>query len=181
MMVTLVEKYNPQWPVWFEQIKISLGKRIAHTCIRIEHVGSTAIPGMVAKPIIDIILIIEPVDLKNIIELLVLKGYLPEGDLGIEGREAFKLKDSNGKGKIPWHHLYVCAKDSAELQKEVAFRDYLRQNKKDAQRLSDLKWSLSEQYNNDHSAYMQGKATLCEEITQKALSIRQKARSYNNE
>ena len=173
MTVTLVEKYNPQWPVWFELIKTSLGKNIAQVCIRVEHVGSTAITGMVAKLIIDIILVIEPFDLKKITELLLLQGYLSEGDLGIKGREPFKLKDITGKIKMLPHHLYVCGKNSAELQKEVAFRDYLREHKKDAQCLSNLKWSLAEQNNNDRNAYIQGKAALCEEITQKALPLRQ--------
>jgi len=63
--VTLVEKYNPEWPEWFEEIKAFLGDKIAKTCIRIEHVGSTSIPGMIAKPIIDLIIVIEPNDGKK--------------------------------------------------------------------------------------------------------------------
>ena len=71
MTVTLVEKYNPEWPDWFEAIKSFLGEEVSRASLRIEHVGSTSIPGMVAKPIIDIIIVIEPErweDIKAILE-----------------------------------------------------------------------------------------------------------------
>jgi GrpB-like predicted nucleotidyltransferase (UPF0157 family) len=70
---------------------------------------------------------------------------------------------------LPKHHLYVCAKNSLELKKQLAFRDFLKNHHGYAERLSKLKWSLAEMYNNDRDAYMQGKAALCEEITKKAL------------
>lgn len=148
--------------------KVILGKDIIQACIRIEHTGSTSIPGMIAKPIIDLTLVIEPRDFEKVKSLLALKGYQHEGDLGITGREAFKLVNGS-EITIPKHHLYVCAKDSIELEKQTAFRDYLKNHKADARRLSELKWSLAKKYNNDHEAYMQGKAALCEEITEKAL------------
>jgi len=70
---------------------------------------------------------------------------------------------------LPNHHLYVCPKHSVELKKETAFRDFLWQSKEYAERLSELKWSLAEKFNNDREAYMEGKAALCREITEKAL------------
>lgn len=169
MPVTLVEKYNPDWTKWFERIKSFLDKDVVQACIRIEHTGSTSIPGMIAKPIIDLILVIAPNDFEKAKNLLVLKGYLYEGDLGITGREAFKIPDDKLRQRLPQHHLYVCAKDSIELKKQISFREYLKIHKADAGRLSELKWSLAKRYNNDREAYMQGKAALCEEITQKAL------------
>ena len=169
MAVTLVEKYSPEWPVWFEKIKAFLGEKVSEACIRIEHVGSTSVPGMIAKPIIDLILVIEPQDFEEIKRLLAERGYYHEGDKGIEDREAFDLEDNSIKSKIPRHHLYVCPKHSAELKKQTAFRNFLRQNKVYAERLSRLKWSLAEKYNNDRQAYMDGKAALCREITEKAL------------
>ena len=70
---------------------------------------------------------------------------------------------------MPPHHLYVCPKHSVELKREIAFRDFLRQSKEYAERLSELKWSLAEEFNNDREAYMEGKAALCREITERAL------------
>ena len=166
MTVTLVEKYNPEWPRWFEEIKAYLGEKVSRVCIRIEHVGSTSVPGMTAKPIIDLILVIEPQDFKEIEGLLADLGYYHQGDLGIKDREAFRLRDEPVDYSVPYHHLYVCPKHSAELKKETAFRDFLRQCDEYAQRLSELMWSLTEEFNNDRDAYMEGKAVLCQEITE---------------
>jgi GrpB-like predicted nucleotidyltransferase (UPF0157 family) len=169
MAVTLVEKYNPEWPQWFKAIKTYLGEKVAGSCIRIEHTGSTSIPGMIAKPIIDMILVIEPKDFEKIKILLSERGYFHRGDLGIKTREAFDLEDLAVKNVLPLHHLYVCPKNSPELKKQIAFREFLKHNKEYAERLSRLKWSLAEEFNNDREAYMEGKAALCREITEKAV------------
>ena len=84
-------------------------------------------------------------------------------------RDAFDLEDVSIKRALPLHHLYVCPKHSVELKKETAFREFLKQNKAYAERLSDLKWLLAEKYDNDRQAYMAGKEALCREITEKAL------------
>jgi len=166
MTVTLVQKYNPEWPKWFEEIKAYLGVKIVKACLRIEHVGSTSIPGMAAKPIIDLILVIEPERWEEMKSLLEERGYYYRGDQGIKDREVFRLTDETS---LPIHHLYVCPKDNLELKQETAFRDYLKTHKADAERLSELKRSLAEKYNNDRKSYMDGKAALCREITEKAL------------
>jgi GrpB-like predicted nucleotidyltransferase (UPF0157 family) len=170
MAITLVEKYNPEWPKWFEEIKDFLGEKIAKACLRIEHVGSTSIPGMIAKPIIDLILVIKPERWEEVKSLLEEQGYYHKGNKGIPEREAFDLVDTTVKKSLPAHHLYVCPKHSLELKRETAFRDYLRKNKADTERLSALKWELAEKFNNDKYPYMDGKAALCREITEKALA-----------
>jgi len=172
MAVTLVQKYNPEWPKWFEEIKAFLGEKVSQVCIQVEHVGSTSIPGMTAKPIIDLILVIESQDFEEIKGLLAERGYHYRGDQGIKDREVFRLTDVSVRSPVPYHHLYVCPKHSAELKKEIAFRDFLRQSKEYAERLSELKWSLAEAFNNDREAYMAGKAALCREITERALPIK---------
>jgi GrpB-like predicted nucleotidyltransferase (UPF0157 family) len=169
MTVTLVEKYNPEWPVWFEKIKEFLGEKIVCACLLIEHVGSTSIPGMTAKPIIDLILVIKSGELEKMIDLLAERGYLHEGNGGIEEREVFKLEDGELKDSLPHHHLYVCPEHALELKKETAFRDFLKRNKEYAEKLSALKWSLAEQFDNDVYVYMDGKDALVKEITEKAL------------
>jgi len=170
MGVTLVQKYNPEWPGWFEEVKAFMGEKISKACLRIEHVGSTSIPGMIAKPIIDLILVIEPERFGEIKSLLEERGYRHEGDKGIKEREAFDLSDETVKQSLPSHHLYVCPEHSAELKKETAFREFLKRHKAEAKRLSALKWSLAEKFNNDKYPYMDGKAALCREITEKALN-----------
>jgi GrpB-like predicted nucleotidyltransferase (UPF0157 family) len=166
MSVTLVEKYNPEWSRWFEEIKESLGEKIAKACISIEHVGSTAIPGMIAKPIIDIIIVIEPERWEVMKSLLEKRGYYYRGNQGIEDRECFRLHDES---ILPAHHLYVCPKYSFEIKKETAFRDYMKTHKKDRERLNALKWSLAEKFNNDRQLYIDGKDAMVKEITETAL------------
>jgi GrpB-like predicted nucleotidyltransferase (UPF0157 family) len=169
MTVTLVQKYNPEWSGWFEEIKTFLGEKVSKACICIEHVGSTSIPGMIAKPIIDLIIIIKPGSFSEMKSLLEERGYYHEGDKGLKEREAFDLNDETVKNSLPAHHLYVCPEHNAELKKETAFREYLKLHKSDAERLSALKWSLAEKFNNDKYPYMDRKAALCREITEKAL------------
>jgi GrpB-like predicted nucleotidyltransferase (UPF0157 family) len=169
MTVTLVEEYDPEWPQWFEEIKAFLGEDIAKACLRIEHVGSTSIPGMIAKPIIDIIIVIEPGSFSQMKKLLKERGYHHEGDLDIKEREAFKLKHEVVIKSLPNHHLYVCPEDNEELKKETAFRDYLQKHKTTRERLGALKWSLAEKFNNDRIPYMDGKDAMVKEITKKAL------------
>jgi GrpB-like predicted nucleotidyltransferase (UPF0157 family) len=169
MTVTLVQKHNPEWPKWFEEIKAFLGEKVAKACLRIEHVGSTSVPGMIAKPIIDLNIVIEPERWGEMKSLLEERGYFHEGDLGIKERESFKFHDVSLKQSLPEHHLYVCPKNCAELKKQIAFREYLKKHKAERERLGTLKWSLAEKYNNDKYPYMDGKDAMVKEITEKAL------------
>ena len=121
----VVEKYNPKWPEQFRELKEFLEKNTTEY-ISIEHVGSTSIPGMNAKPIIDIDVIVEDAaQFLKLKEELSKIGYVHEGDYGIPGREAFDHE------KVPVsieHHLYVCVQDNAELKRHLKFRDVLRSN-----------------------------------------------------
>lgn len=167
--VTLVQPYDPEWPRWFEALEAYLAPGLAGFRCHIEHTGSTAIPGMVAKPIIDLIVVIAPGALDSVSERLEALGYRRRGDLGIAGREAFELVDTAVLLTLPAHHLYVCEQGACELRKHVAFRDYLRAHPAWRERLSQLKWELCLRHDNDRQAYMDGKAALVQEITALAL------------
>ena len=108
----VVEKWNPQWKYEYEKIVASLGKDIIYNSIKIKHVGSTSVEGLSAKPVIDLDIVIEKDKFAIIKELLNKKGYEHEGDLGIEGREAFSY---SGKEELMPHHLYVCPQDAKEV------------------------------------------------------------------
>lgn len=119
-----VVKYDPQWPQAFEQIRLELEQALGELALRIEHVGSTSVPGLAAKPIIDLDVVIgDDADLSLVIRCLEEIGYRHEGDLGIPGREAFGYR---AKDHLQKHHLYVCRESSGELRRHVWFRDYLR-------------------------------------------------------
>lgn len=175
MSVTLVERYNPEWPRWFQRLYTWLESGLGDTFLRIEHVGSTSVPGMVAKPIIDLDIVIPsgPGALVAIKQKLEPMGYVYEGDLGIAGREAFDLVDEERRAQLPRHHLYVCARDSAELRRHLAFRDYLCRHPEQAAELGQLKWALAERYENDKDAYIDGKASLVQSILERALAEKQ--------
>ena len=120
---------------------------------RIEHVGSTSVPGLPAKPIIDMDVVIESADqLEDVAARLTEIGYEGRGDLGVTGRYAFK-----SPAGLPDHHLYVCARDNAELHRHLAFRDYLRSHHAEAVAYGRLKQSLAEAHPFDREAYTEGK------------------------
>lgn len=170
MPVTLVSKYNPEWLLQFQAIQKVLKKNLAGLYLRIEHVGSTSIPGMVAKPIIDLDIVIQERNMQNVIAALEKIGYIHQGDLGIPQREAFDLEDPELKSKLPCHHLYVCPETSPELERHLCFRDFLRKHPEYASQLSALKWSLAERHDNDRQAYMDGKDALVKDIIRRALA-----------
>jgi GrpB-like predicted nucleotidyltransferase (UPF0157 family) len=167
--MALVEEYHPEWAEWFSHIKDVLAGKLGVHCLAIEHFGSTSVAGMAAKPIIDIDVVIEANEFEKVKELLQELGYCHNGDQGIPGREAFKLEDAELAAMLPAHHLYVCAKEAAELQRHRAFRNFLCAHPDWVERLSALKQTLCDQYGDDREAYMAGKDAMVKEITRLAL------------
>ena len=157
----VVEKWNPKWKDEFERIVDSLGKDVIYNSIKIEHVGSTSVEGLSAKPIIDLDIVIENNKFEIIKRLLNDKGYKHEGDLGIEGREAFSY---SGKEELMTHHLYVCTKDSEELFKHITFRDFLKNNSALASEYSKVKEQAAVLYPDDIDKYMEFKSEIIEKI-----------------
>jgi GrpB-like predicted nucleotidyltransferase (UPF0157 family) len=139
--------------------------------LRIEHVGSTAVPGMTAKPIIDIDIVFPNGQFSAVKDGLEELGYFHEGNLGIKDRDAFDVSDPEIKATLKAHHPYACPESSAELQRHLDFRNFLRARPEFLKRLSDLKWELAEKHDNDRQAYIDGKAELCQEILRKARGM----------
>jgi GrpB-like predicted nucleotidyltransferase (UPF0157 family) len=117
-------------------------------------VGSTAVPGLAAKPIIDIdVAVARETDIPIAIEQLATLGYQHRGDLGIRGREAF----STPEGAYP-HHLYLVTVDAAEFIRHVAFRDRLRADASVGSAYGSLKIGLARKFRNDRKAYTEAKS-----------------------
>jgi GrpB-like predicted nucleotidyltransferase (UPF0157 family) len=130
----------------------------------IEHVGSTAVPGLAAKPVIDMdVLLISATDLALVIAKLASGGYEHRGDLGVVGREAFRTPPND----VP-HHLYVCPSGSPEYKRHISFREYLRTHPADANRYASLKRQLIRQFGDDREAYTQAKSEFIAEILWRA-------------
>ncbi|MGW1835143.1 GrpB family protein [Streptomyces sp. NPDC002067] len=157
--------YDPQWPLIFARLSETIRRELGALVLRVEHVGSTAVPGLSAKPIVDLDVVIgDRADLPAVIAALRPLGYTHEGDCGIPGREAF----TTPRG-APAHHLYVCAADGAELARHLAFRDFLRADPESARRYDALKRDLAERYRGDRSAYGAGKSAFIAAILAEAL------------
>lgn len=175
MTADLVTKYDPRWNEWFAELRQFIAAPIENKFMAIEHVGSTSIEGMVAKPVIDIDVVIEKENFAAVKGGLLSLGYVDEGDKGIAGREAFRIRDEKLKNALPPHHLYVCFKDSQALFEHLAFRDFLRENAGYREKLSRLKLDLARKFNNDKPLYIEGKSDLVQEITRLAMKKGEKS------
>lgn len=162
-----VVSYNPGWKTEFEKIKKMIFGYIGDLILTIEHVGSTSVEGLSAKPIIDLDVVIESYDvLPSIIERLEQEGYEYEGDLGTEGREAFRRTYSDEYMK---YHLYVCPKDGKGFLEHIAFRDYLRTNESALKDYELLKIKLAEIYRFDIDNYSLKKTEFVRDILNKTI------------
>jgi GrpB-like predicted nucleotidyltransferase (UPF0157 family) len=142
------------WPAQFERLKARAARALAEFEPRIEHVGSTAVPGLAAKPIVDLIVqLSDGAQLLGAIQTLQEIGYRHEGDLGVLGRESFAVPTGEAR-----HHLYVCTPDCHQLADQMTFRDYLRTHAHARDEYAALKRQLADRYRHDRKAYTDGKA-----------------------
>jgi GrpB-like predicted nucleotidyltransferase (UPF0157 family) len=160
----IIVDYDPQWPDRFEELRAPVAAALGDLAVSVEHVGSTAVPGLAAKPIIDIDVVVPTIaDVPEAIARLATLGYVHRGDLGIRGREAF----SSPAGK-PRHHLYVCALDSEELGRHRAFRDYLLTHPDEARAYGALKKAAALRFAEDRAGYNESKTPFVKEVLQRA-------------
>lgn len=158
----VVLPYDAQWKQDFLKIKDELDEAVGQLAMGIEHVGSTSVRGLSAKPIIDIDVIIKDrAALEEVVTALGKIGYRHEGNLGIAGREAFKYE---GKEHLRKHHLYVCPADSPELKRHIAFRDYLRTHPDAVREYSRIKEEGAQQFPDDIERYIEHKSPFIERI-----------------
>lgn len=158
----IVLPYDRKWKSAFEEIKKEIESVIGDLIVGIEHIGSTSVEGMSAKPCIDIDVIIEDYSVFSaVIDRLKTIGYVHEGDLGITDREAFKYSD---KPHLQTHHLYVCPKYSEELYRHITFRDYLRNNSEAVQKYSFVKETAAKQFPYNIEKYIECKSPCIEEL-----------------
>ena len=158
----VVLPYDEQWRQDFHKIEAELTNALGQLPIRIEHVGSTSVQGLSAKPIIDIDIVIKDYsEFEGVRSALEKIGYRHEGNLGIIGREAFKY---DGKEHLRKHHLYVCPKDSPELKRHIAFRDYLQTHPDAVREYSLIKEEGARLYPDDIDSYIKHKSPFIEKI-----------------
>jgi GrpB-like predicted nucleotidyltransferase (UPF0157 family) len=162
----IVIPYDPQWAFEFQKLRAFLLSVCGSSIVEIHHVGSTSVEGLAAKPILDIDIEIQSRDDFNTVkDKLSSVGYRHEGDLGIPGREAFKVDTS----PFMAHHLYVCASDASELKRHLNFRDHLRSHPEDSEAYGQIKLKAAKAHPEDIDAYMEEKNDIIQSIYHKLL------------
>ena len=154
--------YDSAWKTAFEEIRKEIEEAVGDLIVGMEHVGSTSVEGMSAKPCIDLDVIIPDYTVfDNVVDRLKVIGYFHEGDLGIPGREAFRY---SGKPHLQNHHLYVCPKDSVELRRHITFRNFLRNHPEAVKKYSAVKETAARLFPDDIDRYMAYKAPCIQEL-----------------
>ena len=154
--------YDESWKVAFEEIKREIENALGDLIIGIEHVGSTSVEGLSAKPCIDLDVVIKDYSVFDaVVRKLESIGYIHEGNLGISDREAFKYSD---KPHLMQHHLYVCPQYSKELHRHITFRDFLRSNPEAAKKYGTVKEEAARLFPNDIDKYIEYKSPCIQEL-----------------
>lgn len=163
-----VVPYDPAWPRLFASEAASLAALLGDELVEIHHIGSTAVPGLAAKPIIDILPVvrdIERIDSYN--DLLLALGYTPKGENGIPGRRFFS-KDVEGVRRV---HVHAFAAGHPEIARHLAFVAYLRGHPAEAQAYADLKVELARRFPNDTVGYTDAKSEFIRAIDERARAL----------
>ncbi|MCU4160872.1 GrpB family protein [Acidiphilium sp. AL] len=158
--------YDPAWPEMAAEYVAGL-RVLGSTLVAVHHIGSTSVPGLAAKPIIDLIPVVTNLDeldqKRALVESL---GYGWHGELGIAGRRYCALSDGDGN-RVAQLHFFAAG--SPQIVRHLAFRDYLRAHPKEAQAYEDEKRRARELFPNDSHAYTDTKAAWIERTQAKAL------------
>jgi|SRR5690348_3400127 GrpB-like predicted nucleotidyltransferase (UPF0157 family) len=168
-MVVIVD-YDPAWPILFEEERAHIEPAIATFAQSIEHVGSTSVPGLCAKPIVDLMVTVERLNPpSHYTEALAAFGYVLRVDAANTKRHAFGKRDAHGKRPVPGYNLHVVQHEGVEHQRMTAFRDYLRTHADAAGAYGDLKRRLAAEYGANRDGYTAAKSAFVRSIETIAL------------
>ena len=169
----MIVPHDPAWADEFVALSGVLSETLGSLAVGIQHVGSTAVPGLAAKPILDLdVVIADWKDFPEVSRVLATLGYDHRGDLGIAGRESFgrmtpMVPFTPGGREWMKHHLYVCLEGGRELKRHLAFRDVLRRDARVARAYEDLKTELAERWPDDRARYSAGKSNFIEAVLER--------------
>jgi GrpB-like predicted nucleotidyltransferase (UPF0157 family) len=161
-----VVPHNPQWRSIFDTESQYIANALGENAIAIHHIGSTSIETIYAKPIIDFLVEVQDihrVDDRNLAMESI--GYEVMGEFGIEDRRFFRKDNQQG---IRTHHIHTFEIGSSQINRHLAFRDYLISHPEAAQAYSNLKQKLAIEYPNDIAGYQAGKAEFIKDIDRQA-------------
>jgi GrpB-like predicted nucleotidyltransferase (UPF0157 family) len=165
----VVLTYDPVWIESFRREAAVLAGLLGEELVAVHHIGSTSVPGLAAKPIVDMLVEVRAIAaIDDLTPALVERGYLARGEFGIPGRR-YLIK---GTIEERSHHIHIYEAGNPEIARHLAFRDYLRTHAEDAERYARLKRALAAVYPHDAESYAAGKEALAGEIERKALRWR---------
>ena len=159
--------YRPAWAEIFERERAAIIETCSPWVMEVHHVGSTSVPGLAAKPILDIMPVVaSPDDGENAVEPMTALGYRYRGENGLPGRFYFD-KIVDGRTVV---HCHMYPQDHSDVRKLVAFRDRLRTDRETASEYERLKRELASKYRDDRESYTDGKGAFVNETTATALA-----------
>lgn len=171
-MKVYVVPYDPAWATEFDRESPRVASALGDNVVEIHHIGSTAIPGIYAKPIIDLLVGVrnlDAVDARG--SAMADLGYEGLGEFGIPGRRYFRKNDEHG---LRSHQVHVFVRDSPDMDRHLAFRDYMRAHPDTAEEYSNLKRKVAARHPDDIFGYMEGKDAFIKEVEAKAIAWRQR-------
>jgi GrpB-like predicted nucleotidyltransferase (UPF0157 family) len=164
-----VVEYDPRWPAFYQEEASAIREVLADVALAVHHVGSTAVPRLAAKPVIDLLVEasgLPQVDSRN--QDMLSLGYRPLGENGIPGRRYFV----KGGNSARTHNIHIFQQGHPEIEAMLAFRDYLRAHPRIAARYGRLKIALATQHPDDIRSYVSGKDPFIKERLAQARSWR---------
>jgi GrpB-like predicted nucleotidyltransferase (UPF0157 family) len=168
MMEVRVQAYDPAWAQAFEWEADLLRVLVGAEFIAAHHIGSTAVPGIVAKPIVDVLLEVHAIARLDLLgESMRGHGYQAMGEYGLPGRRYFRKHTHAG---VRSHHVHAYEAGNPEIRRHLAFRDFLLAHPQIAREYSALKQQLALAHPSDMAAYVDGKAPFIRDVEAKALA-----------
>ena len=163
----VVVPYDPDWPVIFEKERDAILAVAPDAFDSIEHIGSTSVPGLAAKPIIDMLGRLTSFErIENATPAIEAIGYEALGELGLAGRRYFRKRNPDGTHT---RHLHTWVSGHESVHRHLAYRDYLRAHPEVAREYGELKAGLADAHPDDIEAYMDGKDAFVKEVERRAL------------
>ena len=173
--IITVVPYDNRWAEEFRKEARAISEVLSKEIVQIHHIGSTAVPGLRAKPVIDVLL-----EVKDVLALdaynaeMTALGYVPKGEFGIPGRR-FYLKGLYDRT----HHIHAFNSGSSDAKRHIAFRDYLIAHPAAAREYGDLKARCADQCDNDNDRYCDGKHEFVQKLEKKAVAWMKRQRGVD--
>jgi GrpB-like predicted nucleotidyltransferase (UPF0157 family) len=167
-----VVPYSPEWENLFNREQALLKDLFGKNEVGIYHIGSTSVPGLNAKPIIDVLIEVETLELIDFVTVDIERvGYEAKGEHGIAGRRFFQKSNKNG---VRLYHVHAFKKGNPEIDRHLVFRDFLQTHPEKAAKYAEVKQQAAAKNPYDIETYMIEKEPIIKELEQQAFRWRLK-------